>query len=287
LVERVAGAEVLVVQGAPVTDAVLDAAPELRLVGCARGGPVNVDVDAVTARGLPLVNTPGKNAEAVADLTLAFAVMLARGLPAAQRFVAEGNRLLSNWDGARFLGHDLRGQTLGLVGYGQIGRRVAERAEAFGSRVIAYDPYAEPDGVAEPVRELSQLLARSRFVSLHARATPETENMIDQAALWTMPRGSFLINTARETMVDESALDAALGSGQLAGAALDVTRQPSVQAREPHPLLRHPNVILTPHIGGATDETLARGAEMLAAEIRRFAAGEPLVHQINQPASAG
>ena len=132
LVERMAGVEVLVVHGAPVTDDVLDASAELRLVCCARGGPVNVDVDAVNARGLPLVNTPGKNAEAVADLTLAFLVMLARRLPEAQRFLDEGGRLADNWEGANFIGNDLRGHTLGLVGYGQVGRRVAERALPFG-----------------------------------------------------------------------------------------------------------------------------------------------------------
>lgn len=282
LIERIPGAEVLVVQGAPVTDAVLDAAPELRLVGCARGGPVNVDLDAVTARGLPLVNTPGKNAEAVADLTLAFMVMLARGLPSAQRFLAEGHRLSSNWDGAQFLGHDLRGHALGLIGYGQIGRRVAERARPFGMSVLAYDPFVQIDGAAEPVGSLTELLARSTFVSLHARATADTERMINQSALAMMQRGSYLINTARETIVDEVALDEALASGHLAGAALDV-----LMARDddglPHPLLRHDNVILTPHVGGATHETLARGAQMLAAEISRFVAGEPLRHQLNRP----
>src|SRR6266508_3440270 len=132
LAERMAGVEVLVVQGAPVTDAVLDASQALRLVCCARGGPVNVDVEAMTARGLPLVNTPGKNAEAVADLTLAFLVMLARALPKAQRFLEEGHRLRDNWEGVRFIGSDLRQHVLGLVGFGQIGRRVAQRARSFG-----------------------------------------------------------------------------------------------------------------------------------------------------------
>ena len=141
IIEWMAGVEVLVVQGAPVTDAILDASQELKLVGCARGGPVNVDVEAVTARGLPLVNTPGKNAEAVADLTLAFLVMLARGLPRAQRFLAEGNRLRDNWEGAKFIGSDLRRHVLGLVGYGAIGHLVAERARPFGLTVLVFDPF--------------------------------------------------------------------------------------------------------------------------------------------------
>jgi D-3-phosphoglycerate dehydrogenase / 2-oxoglutarate reductase len=286
LVERLRSIEILVVQGAPVTDQVLDASRELRLVCCARGGPVNVDVEAATARGLPVVNTPGKNAEAVADLTLAFLVMLARGLPRAQRFMAEGNKLRDNWEGARFLGSDLRRHVLGLIGYGQIGRRVAERASAFGTTVLVYDPYVRLDGPGEQVDRLDELLGRSDFVSVHARATAENENLIDEAALRAMKPGAFFVNTARETLVDEAALDGALSSGHLAGAALDVVRPENAPDGRPHPLLRHENVILTPHLGGATHETLLQGAEMIAAEIARFAAGERLINAINARSAA-
>jgi D-3-phosphoglycerate dehydrogenase len=276
LIEHMPGVEVLVVQGAPVTGAVLDASRDLKLVACARGGPVNVDVEAVTARGLPLVNTPGKNAQAVADLTLAFLVLLARGLPRAMRFLADGNRVRDNWEGAKFTGSDLRRHVLGLVGYGQIGRRVAERARPFGMTVLVYDPYTRADGATEQVESLDELLARADFVSLHARATAENERLIDAHALAAMKRGAFLVNTARETLIDEAALDAALESGHLSGAALDVFEG---DARR---LLRHENVVLTPHLGGATHETLLQGAEMIADEIVRFAAGEPLVNVVNR-----
>lgn len=287
LVKWMAGIDVLVVHGAPVTDQVLDASPQLRLVCCARGGPVNVDVDAVSARGLPLVNTPGKNAEAVADLTLAFVVMLARRLPEAERFLQEGNRVEDTWEGARFFGSDLRRHIMGIVGYGQIGRRVAQRAAAFGMTVLAYDPFVtanDADGI-DQVATLVELLAASDFVSLHARATPQNHNLIDAAALAAMKEGACLINTARETLVDEEALDAALQSGRLAGAALDVLRP--APERGQHRLLRHENVVLTPHIGGATHETLLQGAEMIAGEITRLAAGKPLINVFNQaPAAA-
>src|SRR5579871_3884516 len=156
IIERMPGVEVLVVHGAPVPDGVLDASPSLRLVCCARGGPVNVDVAAATARGLPVVNTPGKNAEAVADLTIAFLVMLARGLPKAQHFVERGGRLRDNWDGAQFIGGDLRGNTLGLVGYGQVGTRVAQRARPFGLSVLVYDPYVRADDGVEQVGTLTE-----------------------------------------------------------------------------------------------------------------------------------
>ena len=228
LAEHMDGVEVLVVQGAPVTDAVLDASSVLRLVCCARGGPVNVDVEAVTARGLPLVNTPGKNAEAVADQTLAFLVMLARGFPKAQRFLDEGHQLKDNWEGAKFIGSDLRRHTLGLVGYGQRRaprRSACARRSGCGSRVFdPYPRYRRPRGRRAGRRRSTSLLARADFVSLHARATPENANLIDAATFAKMKPGAYFVNTARETLVDEDALDAALASGGLAGAALDVVR---------------------------------------------------------------
>jgi phosphoglycerate dehydrogenase-like enzyme len=209
--------------------------------------------------------------------------MLARGLPKAQRFLEEGHRLRDNWEGARFMGSDLRRHVLGLVGYGQIGRRVAERAVAFGMTILVYDPYLQVDRF-EQVETLDELLGRADFVSLHARATAENQNMIDARALAAMKPGAFLVNTARETLVDEDALDAALASGRLGGAALDVVRGDEAEGR--HQLLRHENVVLTPHLGGATHETLLQGAEMIAEEIVRFAAGEPLVNVVNRTAVA-
>jgi D-3-phosphoglycerate dehydrogenase len=273
---RLNGHEVLVVHGAAVTDAVI-ATPSLRLVCCARGGPVNVDLAAARARGVPVVTTPGKNAESVADQTLAFMVMLARRFPEAQRFLFEGGTVGgSAFEGAEFFGHDLIGHVLGLVGYGNVGRRVAERAQAFGMEVVVYDPFlpeGRPDGL-ERVNRLEELLARADFVSLHARATADNERLFDEAAFAAMRAGSYFLNTARESLVDEEALDRALASGHLAGVALDVVRPRAEPG--PHPLLRHANVVLTPHIGGATHETLLRGVAMIAAEIERFAAGEPL-----------
>jgi D-3-phosphoglycerate dehydrogenase / 2-oxoglutarate reductase len=280
--EHMPGVEVLVVHGAPVTDTVLAASADLRLVCCARGGPVNVDVDAVNAMGLPLVTTPGKNAEAVADQTVAFLVMLARGFPKAQRFIERGGQVIDNWAGAIFLGSDLRGHTLGLVGYGRIGHRVATRSLSFGMHVLVYDPYmngAGDDGV-QRVAELDDLLRRSDFVSLHARATAENANLFGAAQFEMMKSGAFFVNTARETLVDENALDAALESGHLAGAALDVVRASTTEGR--HPLLRHENVVMTPHIGGATRETLIRGADMIARDIARFGAGEQLINVVNR-----
>jgi phosphoglycerate dehydrogenase-like enzyme len=245
---------------------------------------VNVDVAAASARGLPGVTTPGKNAEAVADQTIAFMIMLARRFPKAIAFVERGGGFGdSAFEGAQFFGHELGGHVLGLVGFGQVGRRVAARAAAFGMTVLAYDPYVELDAAAgvEQVATLDELLARSHFVSLHARASAENENLFDAAAFAAMRPGAYFLNTARETLVDEAALDAALSSRRLAGAALDVLRP---RSDRPHPLLRHENVVVTPHIGGATAETLLRGVQMIADEIRRLARGEPLVNVANRAA---
>lgn len=277
---RVGGAEVLAVHAAPVTDEVLAAGPRLRLVCCARGGPVNIDLDAAARRGVPVVATPGKNAEAVAELTFAFMISLARVLPRAQRATIEGNLGASAIEGARFFGSELGGKTLGLVGYGFVGSRVARLAAAFGMRVLAFDPHREVDpgdGVTQ-VGELGRLLGESDFVSLHARASVANEDLIGPAEFAAMRPGAFFVNTARETLVDEDALAVALTEGRLGGAALDVVRPQRISG--PHPLLQHDNVLLTPHVGGATAETLARGVEMLAEEIERLAAGELPLRQV-------
>ena len=283
IVGRIPSAEILIVHGAPVTEMVLAAAPNLRLICCVRGGPVNVDVAAASALHLPLVNTPGKNAESVADQALAFMIMLARGFPKAQRFLTEGGTLgESAFEGARFIGHDLGGHVLGLVGFGNVGSRVHRRALAFGMRLVVYDPYVQVGELAstEQVSTLDELLAKSDFVSLHVRATPETQNFFGAKQFDAMRPGSYFLNTARESLVDEGALDAALASGHLAGAALDVVRPRSQPG--PHPLLRHDNVVITPHIGGATHETLLRGVTMVADEIQRFVLGEPMRAVVNR-----
>jgi D-3-phosphoglycerate dehydrogenase len=274
------GQDILVVHGAPVSEEVLDGDPALRLVCCARGGPVNVDVAAATARGIPVVTTPGKNADAVAELTIGFLILLARRLPEVIRHVEGGGEFAhDNYEGAKWFGRDLAGKTIGLVGYGQVGRRVVIRARAFGMRVIVCDPYVDSatiaaDGV-EAV-ELATLVERSDVISLHARATAENHGLIGREQLARMRPGAFLINTARDTLVDEVAVVEALGAGRLGGYAVDVPSPSPADGR--HPLLAFPNVVITTHIGGATIETLHHAGEMAAAEIGRFVRGEPLLN---------
>jgi phosphoglycerate dehydrogenase-like enzyme len=277
------GHDVLVVQAAPVTTEVMDSCPPLKLVCVARGGPVNVDLEGATARGIPVVTTPGKNATAVAELTIAAMILVARRIPETMRHVqADGELFVDNYEGAHWFGHELEGHVLGLVGFGQIGRRVAERALAFGMRVLVSDPFVAASVVrtagGEPV-ELDELLATADHVSLHARATAENRGFMDAARFGQMKRGAFLINTAREVLVDEDALVDALRSGHLGGAVLDLASP--TPAGQPHRLMAFPTVLLLPHIGGATMETLANGGRMAAAEIERFAAGQPLLNLAN------
>jgi D-3-phosphoglycerate dehydrogenase / 2-oxoglutarate reductase len=255
-------------------------------VCCARGGPVNVDIQAATARGIPVVTTPGKNAVAVADLTLAFVVMLARRLPEVIRHVEGGGVFAhDNYEGAKWFGHDLEGMVLGLVGYGQVGRRVARRAMAFDMRVVAFDPFVDPGSIAadgvDPV-DLGTLLGTADVVSLHARSTADNAGLIGAGAIAAMKDGALLINTARGSLIDEDAVLAGLRTGRLAGLAVDVISPSPATGR--HPLLDHPNVIVTTHIGGATYETLRHGGEMAAAEIVRFLAGEPLLNVADRSA---
>jgi D-3-phosphoglycerate dehydrogenase len=276
--------EVLVVHGAPVTAEVLDAAHALRLVCCARGGPVNIDVSAATDRGIPVATTPGKNADAVAELTIAFLIMLARRVDRAQADLATSGALRTAFDGARNFGTNVAGKTLGLVGFGRVGRRITPIARALGMTVLAFDPFVDDDDISERgavPSDLLDLLAESDFVSLHARATSDNENLFGEEEFASMKEGAFFINTARESLIDEHALARALATGQVRAAAVDVLRSDHLGNSARNPLVDLENVIATPHIGGATDSTLARGAHMLADEIERFASGAPLQWSIN------
>jgi len=279
IVRAVAGHDVLIVHGAPVSSEVLGAAP-LRLVCCARGGPVNVDVAAATDRGIPVVNTPGKNAEAVAELTIAFALLLIRSVPRASRHLLDGGGFAESvFEGREFFGTEAPSLTMGLVGLGHVGQEVARRARALGFAVLGYDPVppALRDDPGVELVSLDGLLARSDIISLHARLTPENGRMFSRDRFAQMRRGAYFINTAREALVDEAALRQALETGLLGGAALDVLERTPGR----HPLLNLPNVFVTPHIGGATVETLARGAQRAVTAVTELLAGRVPANVVN------
>ncbi len=268
-----ADSALLVTEIETVDAAVLDALKDLRLVATARGGPVNVDLAGCAARGVPVVFTPARNADSVADFVFGALLSLARGLGAAERHLRdEGWQVDGELPYLHFRGPELAGRTLGLVGYGAIGRRVAQRArDGFGMRVVFSDPYAE-GGIA-----LEEVLAVSDVVSLHCPRIPETRRLIDAAALARMRPDAYLVNTAGGGIVDEDALVDALWAGALAGAALDVF------ATEPlprdSPLLSAPRLLLTPHLAGAALDVVRHHTGMICDDVERWHRGEPLRHQ--------
>lgn len=276
LLALVRGADgLLTLLGDRVDEELLEAAgPQLRCVANVAVGYDNVDVAAAARRGVTVTNTPEVLDDATADLTLAL-------LLAATRRIAEGDRLVRSgepwtWGMSFMLGSSLRGKLLGIVGLGGIGRRVAERARAFGMEVAYHSRHPAPAQVEEALcarrLPLGELLERADVLSLHCPLTPETHHLIDAAALARMKPTAVLVNAARGPIVDEAALAEALAAGRLASAGLDVyEREPQVEPR----LLELDNVVLSPHLGSATVETRTAMAELAAGNAIAVVRGEP------------
>lgn len=278
LIEVLVGFDVFVTEADQIKgQAVFDKLPDLKLIGDCRGAPVNVDVETATARGIPVLNTPGRNAISVAELALAFMISLARHIPQTAAILksSEGGVMRIAKSFTEHVGSELWGKTVGLVGLGAVGSEVAKRAKAFGCRVLAFDPYAAPERAAElgvELGDLDRVLAEADFVSLHAAVTPETTGLIGAAQLARMKPTAYLINTARAALTDEEALLAALTERRIAGAALDVF------AKEPpppdHPLLALPCVVATPHIGGNTADVAKHQSDIIVDDMVRWLGGK-------------
>lgn len=269
-------AEILVTQLVPLSASMMDRLPNLKFVAVSRGGPVNIDMKAARERGILVVNTPGRNASAVAEFTIGAILAETRNITRGHDSLRRGE-----WRGdlyrADLAGEELSEMTVGLIGYGEVGRRVVKLLKAFGCRILVSDPYVQlsaddlNDGVIQT--SLERVLSESDVVSLHPRVTPETTKMINAETLGQMKKGAYFINTARGPLVDYPALLDALQNNRLRGAMLETFDIEPIPADSP--FLQLPNVTLTPHIAGASVKTVRYAAGLAAEEVRRYLAGEP------------
>lgn len=261
-----------------VDAALLDGAPNLRVVSNMAVGVDNIDLDACAQRGIAVGHTPGVLTDATADLTMALLLSAARGLPEASKDAAQGR--WEPWSPTGWLGLQLRGATLGIVGPGKIGTAVAQRAHAFGMRILYTHRRPIPPIVRDAQQvELGELLSAADVVSLHVPLTDATIGLIDAAALARMKRSALLINTARGPVVDTDALVAALQRGTIAKAALDVTDPEPLPAE--HPLYGMPGVLIAPHIGSATHHARRHMAQLAIANVLAGVRGAPLPHAVD------
>ncbi len=266
LAAELADADALVVRSAVQADAkLLESAPKLRVIGRAGVGVDNIDTDTATRQGIVVMNTPGANAVAVAELTIGLMISLARSIPRANSTMHAGK-----WDKKSLQGSELRGKTLGIVGLGRIGLEVARRAASFGMDIIGYDPFVAPviareNGVT--LVNIDDIFKQSDYLTLHVGLTTQTEGLINQTSLRIVKKGIRIINCARGELIVEAALAEALKSGQVAGAALDVFHQ---EPLKDSPFYSLDNVILSPHIAGATDEAQEAIGIQLAMQVRDY-----------------
>jgi len=280
LLERIRDAEGLVIRsGTKVTRAVLEAGEKLRVVGRAGIGVDNVDVPAATERGVVVVNTPAGNNVTTAEHAIALLVSLARHIPQATASMRQGK-----WEKNAFTGMELRDRTLGVIGLGNIGRVAARLAQGLGMRVVAYDPHLAGDAAGKldvDLVGLDELLARADALTVHVPKNKETTGLLGAAAFAKCKRGVLVVNAARGGIVDEQALLAALESGQVGGAALDVFEQEPPPAD--HPLVRHPRVVCTPHLGASTEQAQLNVAIQVAEQVRDYLLGGEVRNGVNVP----
>lgn len=277
------GIGILVIEADFVFDEVFQGSSSLEFLGVCRNSVDHIDVNAATDHGVVVVNTPGRNAQAVAELTIGLMLFLARGIPSLNGYVKSGI-----WENpvepyVHMRGVELGGKSLGIIGLGSIGRIVARLGRAFGMRVLAFDPYVGVPGERKAgvaMDTLEQVLRISDYLSVHTPETQDTIGLLDAYRLDMMKPGAWIINTAAYSVIEEAALVRHLKSGHIAGAAFDVHQSHPIPPSSP--LLKLDNVILTPHIGGATDGTLERQSWMMVEDIRRFLQGRRPKHLVNR-----
>lgn len=278
-------ADVLVVEADFVFEETISEATDLRFIGVCRGAATSVDIEAATRAGVLVVNAPGRNGPAVAEHALGLMLALARGIPHAHRYTSGGawNSPVEPYLTMR--GVELGGKVLGIIGLGAIGSHLAKIALGIGMRPFAYDPYVSklPPGVE--FRDLESLMSASDFISLHVPLNPDTLGLIDGGLLSRMKPSAFVVNCSDSALIEQAPLVDALGNHRIAGGAFDVFETHPVAPN--NPMLKLDNVVLSPHIGGATDETVERHSRMIADDIIRFLDGERPVNLLNPDSWTG
>lgn len=274
------GATAIVTQLAPMTERVIAASPDLRLIAVSRGGPANINLEAARKHGVAVANVPGRNGIATAEMTIGLALALLRRIP-----LSHVSLLERQWRGDLYrhdaVGAEVSGAVIGLLGAGAVGAHVARVFHAMGAEVLVYDPYLPEgalDGVVRRVGSVDELFAQSDLLSVHARLTDETRHVVNAGRLALMRPGSRLVNAARGGLVDYDAVAGAIERGHLAGAAFDVFPEEPVDFTHPIFTLadQGKDIVLTPHIAGASLQTAERAADGVAEEVRRLLDGEPL-----------
>jgi D-3-phosphoglycerate dehydrogenase len=281
LIAALKGATVCFTHTAPITEKVMAASPDLKLVTVCRGGPVNADLAAASRLGIQVTRTPGRNATATTEHSVAMI------LAAVRQIVPRHMELVKDeWHGDYYeydkVGPEVQGSTVGVIGHGAVGSRVARIMDAMGAHVVVFDPWMDPARLPESmdlVDTLDELCERSNIVTIHARVTPENYHMIGADQIAKMPRGSVLVNCARGPLLDYDAACDALDSGHLFAASFDCL--PSEPLPPGHRLTTTPRVSLTPHLGGASKQAAELAAQIGAADIARFARGETPIHLTN------
>ena len=274
-------ADALIVRSAVQVDsALLEHAPKLRVIGRAGVGVDNVDIDAATRKGIAVMNTPGANAVAVAELTLGMMLGMARFIPRADGLMHAGK-----WEKKSLQGTELRGKTLGVIGLGKIGMEVARRARAFGMEIVGHDPFvsasiAKENGIR--MGKLEDVYAAADYLTLHVGLTPQTTGMINAESIKTMKKGVRIVNCARGELIDEAALAQGLKQGQVGGAALDVFQEEPLKNS---PLTSLENVILTPHIGGSTHEAQEAVGVQVAHQVKEYLKSGVIQNAVTCPPS--
>ncbi len=277
LLTNLEGIDILVIQFAPVPRQMIEAATDLKVIGVLRSGAENIDREAADEKGVCILNTPGRNARAVAECTVGMILTEIRNLARSHAAMMQG-KWVRDFANSGFI-PELKDKTVGLVGYGAVAQLVAHFLDGFGCKILAFDPYASGDTSPATLVDLPELIRKSDIVSLHARYSPETHEMIGREEFETMQPHAVLVNTARSGLIDDDALVEALREKKIAGAALDVFDEEPLSAE--HPLLSLDNVTLTPHLAGSTADAFRNSPKLMAGHLMRMLQGEKSLPVIN------